>query len=180
MQYSTAGACSSTGKRSKRRHPPAPHHSKSKNALCCVRTPRRAHHTALLHLKPLPNASCHTRSPRLTPCASLCPASFLDGLHEISRGQGPVLYRSADYAPQRLCRSGTRFASSRACKQGHNMQAPLLPSLLDACLHALFMLSQRAICVNKSQNGRRLLKIAPASPLVAWCVTETKPCRLQA
>ena len=32
-----------------------------------MRTLRSARHTALLHLKPLPNAICHTRSPRRTP-----------------------------------------------------------------------------------------------------------------
>lgn len=37
------------------------------HAVCWVFTRRRALHTALLHLKPLPKAICQTRSPCRTP-----------------------------------------------------------------------------------------------------------------
>ena len=52
---------------------PAPWHlpqqdGVSVQASCWSRQSRSATHTALLHLKPLPKASCHTRSPRRTPC----------------------------------------------------------------------------------------------------------------
>ena len=52
----------------------------SVQASCWSRQSRSATHTALLHLKPLPKASCHTRSPRLTPCfVSTKPHAYLQG-----------------------------------------------------------------------------------------------------
>ena len=40
----------------------------SANAACCWKMLRLARHTALFTLKPEPNPSCHTLSPRFTPC----------------------------------------------------------------------------------------------------------------
>ena len=76
--------------------PPARAHSSSRNASCCVRTARRARQTALLHLKPLPKASCQTRSPRLTPCRARPARSMRAGMLGLpacttaaTGGQGP-------------------------------------------------------------------------------------------
>ena len=40
----------------------------STNAACCWKMLHLARHTALFTLKPEPNPSCHTLSPRFTPC----------------------------------------------------------------------------------------------------------------
>ena len=95
----------------------------------------RSRHTALLHLKRLPSATYHMRSPPLVPSAALCPASLPDGLHDTSCGQRPVLHRSADSASQSALLVQCQVYRLRSvCNQGHNMQAPLLAS--HCSLHA--------------------------------------------
>ena len=52
----------------------------SRNAAWCWKQVRLTRHTALLTLKPEPNASCHTLSPLLTPClVSMYANTYLQG-----------------------------------------------------------------------------------------------------